>query len=229
MALDAGSLTSSLSLAAQANIKAILLSHYHFDHIRDIATFGLGTAHLGTTQVYAAPLVLEALSSHLINGQIYPLFTQWPSPENPSLEFHPLEPYQIEVIEGYEVTMLPVKHNVPTCGYLIACGGKSLFYSADTGAGLSFCWPYLSPQLIITEVSGPNELEKAMHQTGHLTPYLLEQELQEFQRLKGYLPTVVVGHINPYFEDAIRSEVAQVASKMKANITLAHEGMRLNL
>jgi phosphoribosyl 1,2-cyclic phosphodiesterase len=229
LALDAGSLTSSLSLPAQANIKAILLTHYHFDHIRDIATIGLGTARISTTKVYSTPLTLDTLSSNLISGKIYPLFTQWPSPESPSLEFHPLEPYQQEVIEGYEVMMLPVRHHIPAFGYRVTSGGKSLFYSGDTGVGLSSCWPHLSPQLIITEVSGSNEWEETMRQAGHLTPQLLQQELLEFRKLKGYLPRVVLVHMSPYLEDDIRKEVAQVAKELDADITLAHEGMKLSL
>ena len=229
LALDAGSLTSSLSLPAQGNIKAILLTHYHFDHIRDIATLGLGTAYMSTTKVYSTPLVLDTLSSHLINGKIYPRLAQWPSPESPSLKFHPMEPYQQEVIEGYEVMMLPVRHNVPTVGYRVTSGGKSLFYSGDTGIGLSLCWPHLSPQLLIIELSGSNKWEAVMYEAGHLTPKSLKQELSEFQKLKGYLPRVVLIHMTPCLEDDIRDEVAQVAKELNADITLAYEGMRLSL
>jgi len=51
LALDAGSLTSSLSFEAQAGGKAILLTHHHFDHMRDIATIGLNGYSLGIIQV----------------------------------------------------------------------------------------------------------------------------------------------------------------------------------
>ena len=43
LAIDAGGLTSSLSLTKPARLQAIFLTHHHFDHIRDIATFGLAT------------------------------------------------------------------------------------------------------------------------------------------------------------------------------------------
>ncbi|GAG76974.1 unnamed protein product, partial [marine sediment metagenome] len=41
LAIDAGALTSSLSLEAQQKIKAILLTHQHYDHIRDIPTIAM--------------------------------------------------------------------------------------------------------------------------------------------------------------------------------------------
>ena len=48
LAIDAGGLTSSLSFPAQQNLKAILLTHQHYDHIKDIPTiamnFGLSEA-----------------------------------------------------------------------------------------------------------------------------------------------------------------------------------------
>jgi len=51
--IDAGSLTSSLSLEAQQRVKAILITHRHFDHIRDLATFGMNaymSGYVGSNQ-----------------------------------------------------------------------------------------------------------------------------------------------------------------------------------
>ena len=38
MALDAGSLASALTVSEQAKVAAVLLTHRHFDHIRDLPT-----------------------------------------------------------------------------------------------------------------------------------------------------------------------------------------------
>ena len=54
LGLDAGSLASSLSLEEQTRIKAVLLTHQHFDHIRDIPTLGLALLDQpGTIDVYS--------------------------------------------------------------------------------------------------------------------------------------------------------------------------------
>jgi ribonuclease BN (tRNA processing enzyme) len=41
LALDAGALTRHLSVSAMFNLEAVLLTHGHFDHVRDIPTLGM--------------------------------------------------------------------------------------------------------------------------------------------------------------------------------------------
>jgi len=122
-------------------VRAILLTHYHFDHIRDVATIGLSTAYSPEPiEVCAPQVVLEALAEHLINGKLYPNFQQWP-PDSPSLRFRTLLPHKFCQVIGYEVLPLPVNHKVPTVGYQVKDRqGKSLFYTGDTFRGLSRCW-----------------------------------------------------------------------------------------
>ena len=61
------------------------------------------------------------------------------------------------------------------------------------------------------------------------TPSLLKRELNYFQKLKGYLPPVVVVHMNPWQEKEIETEIAAVAKSLNNQITLASEGMLLHL
>jgi cAMP phosphodiesterase len=229
LVLDAGSLTASLSFAEQERIEAILLTHYHFDHIRDIATFGLANSYIKTTPVYSLTAVLEALNNCLINGKIYPRFDEWPA-ESPALTLEKVEPHETMSIGDYSVLAVPVAHNVPAIGYQVTDKeGKRLFYSGDTGAGLSICWPHISPHLIITEVGAPDSMKERMLEVGHLCPQLLKQELEKFHQLKGYLPPVVATHLLPKWEAEIRDEVDRVARELGASITVAREGMKLDL
>ena len=41
LVLDAGGLTRSLSFEEQAGIRAVILSHRHFDHVRDLLPLGI--------------------------------------------------------------------------------------------------------------------------------------------------------------------------------------------
>lgn len=230
LAIDAGSLTSSLSFPEQQQVKAILLTHYHFDHIRDIATIGLNNYSWGTKKLFSIRAVLSALSAYIMNGVIYPDFTQMPSRERPSLELFALEPYKPETIEGYRVLAVPVNHVSPTVGYEVTSeGGKAMFYSGDTAPGLSSCWGHISPQLLIIETTLPDRFERFALESGHLTPGLLKEELAEFRRIKGYIPPVVVIHMMPEFDDEIRGEVNQVGQELETAITLGYEGMRLRV
>jgi phosphoribosyl 1,2-cyclic phosphodiesterase len=94
---------------------------------------------------------------------------------------------------------------------------------------LASCWQRISPQLLLAELTAPNTYEEFARQSGHLTPSLLAQELVSFRELKGYLPQVVLVHINPELEKEIASEIAAVAKDLEHPITLGYEGMRLHL
>ncbi|GAG64553.1 unnamed protein product, partial [marine sediment metagenome] len=60
-------------------------------------------------------------------------------------------------------------------------------------------------------------------------PSLLKQELTSFRELNGYLPQVVVVHMSPHLEKEIEAEIAAVSKALGGSITLAYEGMELNL
>ncbi len=230
LAIDAGGLTSNLSFEAQQRIKAILLTHRHYDHIRDIPAIALNFAfQAATINIYSTPSVYDVIATHLLNGELYPKFLEQPQPK-PTVNFTIIEPHRTEQIEGYSVLPVPVKHSDLTVGYQVTSpDGKAVFYTSDTGPGLADCWEEVSPQLLITEVTLPDRFEEYALQSGHLTPSLLKQELTSFREIKGYLPPVVLVHMSPQQEREIEAEIAGVAGALDSPVTLAHEGMRLTL
>ena len=230
LVLDAGGLTSSLSFPAQQKLKAVLLTHQHYDHIRDVPVIAMSSYLSGATiDIYSTQPVYDALTAHLLDGKLYPNFLERPE-GNPAIKFTVIEPYQTEQIEGYSVLAVPVNHSVPSVGYQITSpDGKVVFYTGDTGPGLTGCWEQVSPQLLIIEVTAPNRYEESCRESGHLTPGLLKQELAIFRELKSYLPQVVVVHMDPGLEAEIKAEIAAVTRDLNSPITLGYEGMRLHL
>lgn len=230
LAIDAGGLTSSLSFEAQQKIKAILLTHQHYDHIRDIPAIAMNCFFQETTiNIYSTQAVYDVLTTHLLNDKIYPNFLEKPQ-DKPAIKFTVIEPKKVGQIEGYSILAVPMNHSVPTVGYQVTSpDGKIVFYAADTGPDLADCWQYISPHLLIIEVTAPNRYEESVRKLLHLTPSLLKQELKCFRKLKGYLPQVVVSHMYPPQEKEIEAEIAVIAKSLNNPITLAREGMLLHL
>jgi len=232
LAIDAGGLTSALSLPEQKKIKTVLLTHHHFDHTRDLVTLAANAGYYwqGQLKVYALRYTLDIVTTCLLDGKMYANFLEYPSKEKPTLILEAVEPYSRKTIAGYDVLAVPVKHSVPTVGYQITSSdGKSLFYTGDTTVGISNHWQYVYPQLLIAEVAGPNKYGDWLKKAGHLCARLLKEELIQFRQLKGYLPRVIVIHIGNPFEQEIKEEVAQVAQELEADISLGYEDMKVTL
>src|SRR4030042_1649550 len=159
LAVDVGALTSSLSFSEQEKVSSILLTHSHYDHIRDVAAVALNISYVEKTiNVYSQSSTLDALMNNIFNNVIYPDFTKRPT-RKPSLKLHTLELYKSTDVDGYKVLMLPVKHAVPAVGYQITSkDGKSFFHSGDSGPGLSSCWEHISPELLIIDLTLANGL-----------------------------------------------------------------------
>jgi len=231
LALDAGGLTSSLSLPAQERIKAVLLTHSHVDHIMGLASLSMHAFLIGATvEVYAIQDTIDALSAHVFNDTIHPNFTRMPTLEKPALRFHLLETYKPQTIDGYTILAFPVHHTVPAVGYQVTFkDGRSVLYSGDTGPGLSLHWEHINPDLLIVDCGASNELSVQAPRVGHMTPALLKPELVDFRQQKGYLPPVILVHMAPPLENEIREEAAELARELDAKIDLGYEGMELEV
>jgi ribonuclease BN (tRNA processing enzyme) len=230
LALDAGALTSGLSLEGQKKIRALLLTHHHYDHVRDIPALAMSLFLGGAaTRIYSIPVVLDVLARNLMNNEIYPDFRYKPEQE-PTVSFSVVEPNKAALIEGYTVLAVPVSHSIPAVGYQVTdANGRVFFYAGDAGPGLAECWPYVSPQLLIIEVTASDKYTDWAASSGHLTPSLLKPELAGFRKVNGYLPQVLAIHMNPSLEEEIAAETAAVAKALGCSITLAYEGMEISL
>lgn len=228
LAVEAGSLTSHLTIEEQRKLNAVVITHQHYDHIRDIPVMALNLFRYDdSVPVYAMPAVCDILETNLLNGEIYPQFQKIPE-KKPTVHLQAIKPLEPLSIDGYDVLAVPVNHFGTTVGYQIRDSeGKAVFYTGDTGPGLGECWEHTSPQLLLIEVTLPDECELFARETSHLTPHMLEQELTGFRESKGYLPRVVAVHMDVSLEEKTKEEISEVSRRLNHPITVAHEDMRL--
>ena len=67
LALDAGSLTRSLTFDQQYRVRAVFLSHRHFDHTRDLLTLGHYAVSAGfTVDVYGLDDTIDFVTNTLL-------------------------------------------------------------------------------------------------------------------------------------------------------------------
>ncbi len=230
MAIEAGGLTSRLSIEEQERINAVVITHNHMDHIRDIPTIALNLYRLGAClDIYSTSHVCDTIKEHLLNTEIYPEFQNIPK-NKPTVSFLEVEPLGLQWVDGHAILPVPVNHVPDAVGYQISDKrDKTIFFTGDTGPGLAECWQQVSPELLIIDVTLPDRFEEFARNTGHLTPHLLEEELISFRQLKNYIPAVLTIHMDVAQEATIRLELADVAARLGISITMAYEGMCLTV
>ena len=230
LAVDAGALTSHLSARGLDRLKAVLLTHSHYDHIRDIPALAINLyLKSRSIDIYTHQTAWNNLTAHLLNDVIYPSYHKKPV-DKPTLRFHPLEHLTAALIGDYGILPVKVNHAIPTLGYQITSPeGKSIFYSGDTGGGLAETWRSISPDVLLIEVTAPNRWEAKLENNGHLTPHLLQKELALFYQIRGYFPHTFTVHLNPDGEKEIKEELEQAGEMLGIKIIPAHEGMQIQL
>ena len=225
LVLDAGGLTSTLSLEEQANIHAVLLTHQHLDHIKDLAALGFNLSGRSQVTICCTYETRAAIEATILNEQIWLNFFQRPKQDAPTFVHCPVQPGQSFSLGGYRILPVSVNHTVQAVAYeVMAPSGARLLYTGDNGPGSANSWATPAPDLLITEVSYPDAMANLAAQYGHLSACLLAEELKVYRNRCGFLPPVLVVHSNPYHETQIAAEVAALASELVADIKMAQEG-----
>jgi 3',5'-cyclic-nucleotide phosphodiesterase len=214
VAIDAGSLTSGLELKAQCALEAVLVSHAHLDHIRDLATIADNRVQNGCKPLLVVGIkpTLMLLKKHFFNDKLWPDFSVIPTPQKPTIQYVELKPEEPMDIVGYRVRAIPVTHTIDCCAFIVESPrGGAMAYSGDTGP-TDRIWAMLNdvPDLraMLMEVSFPNREQRIATVSGHHTPQTLAVDLKKLRRSKD-LPFLLY-HIKPSFQSEVEKECAKL-------------------
>lgn len=223
--IDAGTVTSVLSLEEQKNIDCILVTHVHLDHVCDMMFLADNIYY--HRKEYTAIIVVgtqgivDALRTHLFNNIIWPDFSVVPDPENPVIRFKLIQPGVKFQLDNLTITAVRVNHTVETVAYVIEFEGGSVIFIGDTGPTEEI-WKVArklnSLKAIFVEVSLPNSMEAVADVTCHFTPAGLGRELA---KLDAPTPHIYLYHMKPQYEEIIREEIDSIGNR---NMHILSEG-----
>ncbi len=224
MMLDAGTITAALSTDAQSRITDVLISHTHLDHIKSLLF--LADNIVGRIRkpvnIRTTPKVIDAIRKHLMNGIIWPDFTKIPTSRNPIFAYKPMQVGRPVKIGGLTVKAIPMKHPIPTVGFLVGDGKASILYSADTGPNEGL-WneaaKAMNLKAIIVDTSFPNSFERIADASGHFTPTRLHNDLAKAS-LDDRVPLYIY-HMKPIHHKKVIDELRALGRK---NVRILQEG-----
>ncbi len=182
LAVDAGSLSSGLSVEEQARIRHILLSHSHADHCASLPYFteNVFDRIQEPVQIHGIPPVTEAIRAHLMNGVLWPdMFALG------VLGLRPMELGTPHRVGRYVVTPVEVPHTVPCTGFHVDDGARAILYTSDMGPNDTI-WRFANRverlDGLLVECSFPDRLGDLARVSQHMTPSLLAEGISRLTR-----------------------------------------------
>jgi ribonuclease BN (tRNA processing enzyme) len=210
LALDAGALTASLSLEELLRVDDIVLTHSHFDHVKDVPLLAdlLVGRRRTPVRVHASTECARTLRESVFNDRLWPDFTRIPDRAQPVLEIREFAPDRPFRAGKYAFRPVPVCHPVESVGFVVSDGKAGFAISGDTGPTVQF-WKRVNAAkklgALLVELSFPNDLQGLADVSGHLTPNTLATELAKVDR--NGVP-VLLYHLKPAYAAKLKREVA---------------------
>jgi cAMP phosphodiesterase len=232
--LDAGAVTSALTLEEQVRVDHILITHAHLDHIRELSSLADNICFFKRDYpltVVGTPQVIETLRMHIFNDTIWPDFSVIPSAEKPVLRFMTIRPGEKIALGHLGITAIPVHHTVETVAYVVdsETDGQATvaIFIGDTGPTEEI-WRVAGRgediRAIFVETSLPGEMGDLAELTGHLTPATLAGELKKLSPFNH--PQVYLYHMKIQYLREIQREIALLGND---NIHMLKDGQVIRI
>ena len=182
IAIDAGSLGFSATLAEQRRIRHVFLSHSHIDHVASLPLFleNVYTLDDACPKIHAGPATLTALRQDLFNDRTWPDFVGLSLVCSPFVVLQELLEGVTVDVESVSITPVSVDHPVPTFGFLVEEGDRAVVIVTDTGPTRAI-WDRVASldglEAVFLDASFPDSMAGLASVSRHLTPALFAAEM----------------------------------------------------
>lgn len=205
VAFDAGSLAMSVSGKQRAQIRDVVLTHAHLDHIAGLPLFidDLFARLSEPIRVHASPEAIDVLERDVFNWSVYPRFSELSNDNGAVMEYRPFDVNEEFSVKHLRIRAINVNHKVPTTGFIVSDGAAKFALTGDT-AEMDEFWAVVNSEedlsAILVECAFPNDLSELAEIAHHLTPSTLAAELAKFNNQK--CPVYVI-NLKPMYREQV--------------------------
>ncbi len=212
IAFDAGSLAMACTDRQRENIRDVVISHAHLDHIAGLPLFidDLFSQLTEPVRIHAEQSVIDVLEENIFNWSIYPKFSELNNDFGAVVEYRRIEPGSEFNIKHISVRAIGVSHRVPSCGFIISDTQTTIATTGDTAPTDEF-WRQVNalPKVnaVLVECAFPSHLGDLAAISHHLTPQSLRTELEKLRQPNA---SIYVVNIKPAFREQTVREIEEL-------------------
>lgn len=211
VAIDAGCLALSCTDAQRRQVRDIVLTHTHLDHIAGLPLFidDLFATLTSPITIYATSEMIEALERDVFNWSIYPRFSELKNAHGNVVQYREFQAGGRFDVAHLSMRSISVNHKVTATGYLVSDGRVSFAVTGDTAETDLFwteCDRVEDLRAVFVECAFPDELAPLAAASYHLTPTKLRHELGKLSRRN--FPVYVI-NIKPMYREAVIRQIRE--------------------